>query len=106
LSETAQEFFANLPGRFNADKAVGLNAIYQFVISGDGGGTWTATVADGACTVAPGEHESPSLTITTSADNWRRIVTGDLDPQTAFMTGRLRVRGDMGLAMRLRSLFF
>jgi putative sterol carrier protein len=106
LPESAQDFFDGLPGRFNADKAVGLNAIYQFVITGDDGGAWSATIADGACIVEVGEHAAPSLTITTSSANWRRIVTGDLDPQTAFMTGRLRIKGDMGLAMRLRSLFF
>jgi len=40
-----------------------------------------------------------------SAENWMRVVQGELDPQFAFVTGRLKVRGDMGLALRLRALF-
>ena len=102
---TTEEFFNGLEQRFRSDKATGLSAVYQFVITGEGGGAWTATLVDGACTVAAGQAADPSLTLTTSVSNWERILGGDLDPQLAFMTGRLRIKGDMGLAMRLRSLF-
>ena len=102
---TAAEFFTALPGRFNPAAAVGVTAIIQFELSGDGGGTWHVTVADGACEVASGPHDDPTLVVVASAENWLKVVAGSLDPQLAFLTGRLKVRGDMGLAMRLRALF-
>jgi putative sterol carrier protein len=102
---TAAEFFAALPSRFNPAAAVGVAAIIQFELTGDGGGTWHAVIADGACEVAAGAHPEPTLVVLASAENWLKVVSGSLDPQMAFLTGRLKVRGDMGLAMRLRALF-
>ncbi len=52
-----------------------------------------------------GPHADPTLVVVASAENWLKVVAGSLDPQLAFLTGRLKVRGDMGLAMRLRALF-
>ena len=55
--------------------------------------------------MAAGPHPEPTLVVVASAENWLKVVAGSLDPQLAFLTGRLKVRGDMGLAMRLRALF-
>ena len=55
--------------------------------------------------MAAGPHHDPTLVVVASAENWLKVVSGSLDPQLAFLTGRLKVRGDMGLAMRLRALF-
>lgn len=106
MSETPQEFFDGLPARFKPERAAGLEAVFQFDVSGDGGGTWHVTVADGACTVAEGPADAPGVTVAVSAEDWARIVSGSLNPQMAFLTGKLRVDGDMGLAMRLQALFF
>ena len=62
-------------------------------------------IGDGRCAVGDGPHSDPTLVVMASAENWMKVVDGKLDPQFAFMTGRLRVRGDMGLALRLRALF-
>jgi putative sterol carrier protein len=102
---TAAEFFAQLPSRFDPAAAAGVSAVIQFELSGDGGGTWHVVIADGRCAVAEGPHSDPTLVVMASADTWLKVVDGKLDPQFAFMTGRLKVRGDMGLALRLRSLF-
>jgi putative sterol carrier protein len=106
VAESVQEFFDGLGGQFRADKAAGLNAVYQFDITGDGGGQWHADIADGACSVAAGQAQSPSITIVAADEDWLSIVNGALNPQMAFMTGKLKVKGDMGLAMRLQSIFF
>ena len=103
---TAQEFFDGLPAQFRADRAAGLDAAFQFVLTGHGGGTWHVVVRDGACAVEVGEHPAPTIAITASAESWLKIVAGTMDPQTAFMMGRLKLKGDIGLAMRMRSLFF
>ena len=91
---TVKETFEAMPGRFRADKAAGTNATIQYDISGDGGGTWNAVIKDGACAVTPGAAASPNLTLQISAQDW-------LD----MLSGKLKVKGDMGLAMKLGSLF-
>ena len=102
---TAAEFFAALPGRFNPAAAVGVAAIIQFELTGDGGGTWHAVIADGRARSAPGRTPTRRWSWSRRPRTGCKVVAGSLDPQLAFLTGRLKVRGDMGLAMRLRALF-
>jgi putative sterol carrier protein len=106
VAESVQEFFDGLESQFKADKAAGLTAVYQFNVSGPGGGSWHADIANGGCAVSQGEAASPSITINVGDEDWMSIVNGRLNPQVAFMTGKLKVSGDMGLAMRLQSIFF
>jgi putative sterol carrier protein len=106
VADSVQGFFDGLSGEFKADKAAGLSAVYQFDITGDGGGQWHADIADGSCTVSQGEAPSPNITISAGDEDWLRMVNGNLNPQMAFMQGKLKVKGDMGLAMRLQSIFF
>ncbi len=105
-TQTIDGLFQEMQTKFRADKAAGMNATFQFDINGDDGGTWNAVVADGACTISKGEIDSPTVTITADADNWMKIVTGSMNPQMAFMTGKLKVKGDLGLATKLGTLFF
>jgi putative sterol carrier protein len=106
VAESVKEFFDGLGSQFKADKAAGLSAVYQFDIDGTGGGRWHADIADGTCSVAEGTAGAPNITISASDEDWLSIVNGRLNPQMAFMTGKLKVQGDMGLAMRLQSIFF
>jgi putative sterol carrier protein len=102
---TVKETFEAMAGRFRADKAAGVNAIIQYDIGGDQGGTWHAVIKDGACTVTPGPATTPNLTLTVSSQDWLDMVGGKLSGQMAFMSGKLKLKGDMGLAMRIGSLF-
>ncbi len=102
---TAAQIMARIPEAFQADQAVGLTAIYQWDLADEGGGLWHVDVADGTCTVHEGQAENPNITISVSADNFVRLITGKLDGTMAFMTGKLKIKGDMGLAMRLQTLF-
>ena len=102
-ADEVRAFFDDLAARFRADRAVGLDATFAFAI--EDAGEWHAVVADDACAIHEGPHPSPDVTIACGAADWVQLVEGRLDPQFAFMTGRLRVDGDMGLAMRFRSLF-
>jgi putative sterol carrier protein len=99
------EFFDKVPGSVNKDKIVGMNCIYQFNIEGDEGGKWNVKVADGEASVAEGAADSPSITLTMTAENFIALVTGKLNGQTAFLTGKLKIQGDMTLAMKLASVF-
>jgi putative sterol carrier protein len=102
---TVKETFEAMPGRFRADKAAGTNATIQYDISGDGGGTWNAVIKDGTCAVTPGAAASPNLTLQISAQDWLDMLSGKQSGQMLFMSGKLKVKGDMGLAMKLGSLF-
>lgn len=102
---TCKQVFEEMPKRFNKEAAKGLNAIFQFDLSGDGGGKWHVLIGNDQCEVKDGPHASPSITISMSAQDYLDMVAGKLNGQMAFMTGKLRIAGDMGLALRLQSLF-
>lgn len=102
---TVSEIFAQMPSRFRADRAAGTNAVIQYDISGDGGGTWHAVIKDGACAVNPGPGTNPNLTLQVGAQDWIDVTTGKQNPQMLFMSGKLKLKGDMGLAMKLGSMF-
>jgi len=91
--------------RFRPDKASGTNATIQYDVSGDGGGTWNAVIKDGTCAVNPGAATSPNLTLTMSSQDWLDMLAGKQSGQMLFMSGKLKVKGDMGLAMKLGSMF-
>ena len=102
---TVKEVFEQMPSRFNKDAAKGLDAVYQFDLAGDGGGKWHVMIANEQCQVKEGAHASPNITISMSAQDYLDLVNGKLNGQVAFMTGKLRIAGDMGLALRMQSLF-
>jgi putative sterol carrier protein len=99
---TAQEFFDKLPSRVDPGKTAGMKNSYVFAI--DGAGTWTVRVADGGVTVDDGDTGG-DCTISTSAEVFERIVSGEQNPTAAYMSGKLKVKGDMGAAMKLQKLF-
>jgi len=100
-----KEIFEQMPSRFRADKASGTNAVIQYDIAGDGGGTWHAVIKDGTCTVNAGPGTNPNLTLQVGAQDWVDVTTGKQNPQMLFMSGKLKLKGDMGLAMKLGSMF-
>lgn len=101
----ATEVFAQMPEAFRPDKAGNLRATFQFNLSGEGGGDWAVSVADGTCTVVEGKTDNPDVTVGMLADDYVKITTGELQPVVAFMQGRLKLQGDMNLAMKLQDLF-
>ncbi len=105
MADTVKEYFEMMPSQFKADAAGGMTATYQFDITGDGGGKWFAKIENGELTSGEGQAENPNITITVSDSDWLAIVSGKLDGQMAFMTGKLKIKGDMSLAMKLKSLF-
>lgn len=99
---SVQEFFEGLPERVSSDRIAGVNNTYVFEI--DGAGTWTVAIVDGALTVSDGAGEG-DVTISASEENFEKIVAGEQNPTTAYMTGKLKIKGDMGAAMKLQKLF-
>lgn len=99
------EFFAQVTEKANQDALDGMNCVYQFDITGDGGGKWNIAIANNAVKVVEGAVDNPSITLTMSGEDFASLVQGNLNGQTAFLTGKLKIEGDMGLAMKLGSLF-
>jgi putative sterol carrier protein len=97
-----REFFDNLSTRADASKTAGMNNSYIFDI--EGAGQWKVDVQDGAVTVAEGGGDA-DVTISTSEETFQKIVDGDQNPTSAYMTGKLKIKGDMGAALKLQKLF-
>jgi len=102
---TVKETFDMMAGRFRADKAAGTHAVIQYEIGGEGGGTWNAVIKDGTCKVSAGTAPSPNLTLQMSGQDWLDMLSGKASGQMLFMSGKLKLKGDMALAMKLGSLF-
>ena len=102
MAESVQDFFTGLPSRVDASKTQGMNNSYLFDV--DGAGKWLVDVRDGQVNVQEG-GDSADVTISTNDENFQKIVSGELNPTSAYMTGKIKVKGDMGAAMKLQKLF-
>jgi putative sterol carrier protein len=99
---TAREFFEQLPSRVDASKTAGMNNSYLFDI--EGAGQWKVDVNDGKVSVTEGGGDADAV-ISTSEETFTKIASGEQNPTSAYMTGKLKVKGDMGAAMKLQKLF-
>jgi putative sterol carrier protein len=98
----AREFFDTLPSRVDAARTAGVNKSYVFDI--EGAGVWKVDVTDAGVEVTEGGGDA-DVTIHASEDTFRAIAEGKQNPTTAFMTGKLKIDGDMSAAMKLQKLF-
>ncbi len=99
---TVQEFFDTLPDKVDPGKTAGMNNSYVFDI--EGAGEWTVSVADGAVSVVEGAGDA-DCTISASEETLMKIASGEANATTAYMTGKLKIKGDMGAALKLQKLF-
>ncbi|TSA04439.1 MAG: sterol-binding protein [Nitrospiraceae bacterium] len=104
-SPTVREFFEALPSRFRPDAADGVNAVYQFDLSGEEGGQYQLHVADRSCRVCGGVHPSPNVTLSMAGKDCVEVLEGRLSGMSALLSGRLKIVGDMGLAMQMAAFF-
>lgn len=104
--QTPQDVFAHHKEQFTGEspRTKGMTALYQFDIDGEHGGKWIIDIVDGHTTVAEGVAEKPDVTIRMDEQDFVDLNTGKLNGGMAFMTGKLRVQGNMGLAMKLGDL--
>lgn len=102
---TVADLMSKMPGAFLPEKAAGLDAVIQFKFTGSEPGDWYAVIKDGAVTVDKGTHASPKMTLTADSGDYVKIFTGEIDGMQAFMQGKLKLAGDLNLAMKLTQMF-
>jgi putative sterol carrier protein len=102
MAESVREFFEALPSRADAGKLAGVENRYQFDV--EGAGSWNVNVSGGAVEVTEGQGEA-DVTIAANEETFQKIARGEQNPTTAYMTGKLKIKGDMGAAMKLQKLF-
>ena len=104
-STTPQQVFDGMRESFVAEKAKGVHARYQFTFTGPDGGEWWIEVNDGKYKMARGKIENPDVTMLASDKDWVALSNGTLNGTWAFVTGRLKIRGDRGVAKKLGEVF-
>jgi putative sterol carrier protein len=102
---TIKEFFQLLPGQLDSDAAEDLDAVYQFDLSGAQGGQYILTIREGACQVVEGMHTNPHVVLSMAGEDCIKVLKGQLSGVAVAMSGRLKIGGDIGLAMQLKALF-
>src|SRR5215217_6948529 len=90
-------FEKHIPAKLQSkpDVVAKINAVYQFNIAGPGGGTWSVDCTQAGGKVVPGPSPIARCTVAATDQNFLDIVNGRLNPQMAFMSGKIKIQGDM-----------
>lgn len=102
---TVAESFETMVSLFNPAAAGSMNKTFQWNITGEEANKYALKIADGTCELITGGVEKPDITITVADKDWLAIAEGKLDAMSAFATGKLKLAGDMMLAMKVQQLF-
>jgi putative sterol carrier protein len=105
--KTPKEFFEKeLPSRFKPDKATDIDVAVQIKITGPNGGNWVVTIKNQKLEVKEGTHPSPTLTLEMAEIDYIELVNREISGEKAFLTGKLRFKGNIALALKLREAGF
>ena len=97
--------FGRMPDTFKAEAAAGVDVIFQFNISGKGGGDWYCTIKDKTCTIEPGTHKNPACTLKMADADFLAMMAGSLPAMQAYTSGKLKIEGDIMKSQLLEKLF-
>ncbi len=100
-----KQTFEQLLKNFNPEAARKVDAVFQWEILGEGGGTYYMTVKDGTCQLAEGRHQSPNVSQTMKREVFLAMVNSELNPMAAFLGGKLKVRGNLLLAQKIMDIW-
>jgi putative sterol carrier protein len=102
------EIFGRMPSLFRADRAGATNTVIHWNV-GDGPDgrvdTYELVIADGKCTLSPVPEHEAKLALTLGQADFLKVVSGNANPVMMFMTGKLKAKGDLGLAAKIADLF-
>ena len=100
-----QELMNRMPGAFKPEASTGINAVFQYHLTGSEAGDWMIDIHDGKINVEPGVHPNPQVTLTADSQDYKDVVLGRTNAMASFMQGKLKLAGDLSLAMKLQNLF-
>jgi putative sterol carrier protein len=100
---TIEQIMQHLPEAFVPEKAIGVKSNVQLDFGREG--IYVVHIADGACEVTAGAIDQPDASMIASADTYIAIIEGRLEAMKAFMTGQLKVKGNLNLLLKFQSLF-
>jgi putative sterol carrier protein len=99
------EVFDAMPKAFVADAAAGVDVVFQYTISGDGGGDWVCVIRDGTCQVQAGTHDQATCTLKMSSQDFLDLMNGKLPAMQAYTSGKLKIEGDIMKSQLIEKLF-
>ncbi len=102
---TVKQLIYNHEKAFRPEMAEGIDAVIQYKLTGEEGGDYIITIKDGKCSVAEGEAENPTMTLTADGRDFGDVLLGKANGMQYFMMGKLKLAGDLNLAMKLTSFF-
>lgn len=101
---TASEISKMMAEKVSPENAGDIDATIQFDLSGDDGGQFYLVIANGTAEAHEGTADSPKMTLKASTEDWYQVMTGEMKAMNAFMTGKIKITGDMGLAMKMQPM--
>ncbi|WP_077328153.1 SCP2 sterol-binding domain-containing protein [Virgibacillus siamensis] len=106
VKPSTEEVFEMIDAAVNYDSAAmkGKEGIYQFDLEGDDGGKYQIIIEEVGAKAIKGVEKDPQVTLTIDHNNFRELVAGSLNPTAAFMGGKLKIKGNMGLAFKLQTI--
>ena len=105
VADDVKEIFDEMPGAFLPEKAAGMKKTIQIDLNGEGGGQWAIKIAGDSLAVDKGQADAPNLTLRMTAGDFVDLVHGRANPMSLFMAGKVKVEGEISLAMKFQELF-
>jgi putative sterol carrier protein len=102
---TIEELMNRMPKAFLPDKAGDVEAVIQYHLTGEEAGDWVVNIGDGKCEVDQGTTENATMTLRADSQDYKDIILGKLDPMTAFMQQKVKLTGNLNMALGLTKYF-
>ncbi|XP_006899246.1 PREDICTED: hydroxysteroid dehydrogenase-like protein 2-like [Elephantulus edwardii] len=104
-SGPVEETFHIAKNSLNDDLVKATQAVYQFELSGEDGGTWFLDLKSKGGVVGFGDPPNQAdVVMSMSTEDFVKMFSGKLKPTLAFMSGKLKIKGNMALAIKLEKL--
>jgi putative sterol carrier protein len=105
VADDIQEILSKMPEAFVPEKAANIDAVIQLELTGEGGGQWTVKIASGTLAIDEGQAVSPNLSLSMAATDYVALSMGEANAMGLFMAGKIKVQGDVMLAMKFQEMF-
>jgi putative sterol carrier protein len=105
MTSKTKEMMRNMQDAFLPEKAGAAKALIQLNLTGQDGGLWVVDIANGQCQIREEEVKNPDVAVTMDAEDFAALYKNQLNPVQAFMGGKIKVSGNVGLVMQLLNWF-